>query len=169
MRLLLFRHGIAEPGTTNQPDDLRPLTPLGLSRSSLASQGLARIIDRPEAILTSPKARAAQTAAFLGDTFDIHPEFADEIALGPSKKIIRMLRDRTEDYILIVGHEPILSQLITQLCFPKASPAALELKKASCAFIEAPIRKDEPALPSSPGLLHWILPPRALRQLAGEP
>ncbi|QDU32445.1 phosphohistidine phosphatase [Poriferisphaera corsica] len=168
MRLLLFRHGIAEPGTTNQPDDLRPLTPLGLTRSALAAQGLSRFIDRPQAILTSSKTRAAQTAAFIGDTFDLAPEFCDPLTNGPTKKIIKFLQARPENDILIVGHEPYLSELISILCFPKARSNAVELKKASCALIEAPIRKNEPALPSTSGILHWILPPRALRQLAGE-
>ncbi|WP_432798902.1 SixA phosphatase family protein [Poriferisphaera sp. WC338] len=171
MHLILFRHGIAEPGTESQPDDLRPLTALGLSRTMLAAQGLARIIDRPQAILSSTKTRAVQTAAFLGDTFDIQPETHELLATGTPKKILRMLRDRAEDSILIVGHEPVLSHLIELICIPKSPSGAIELKKAGCAYVEAPIRNNEPANPDmlAGGVLRWVIPPRILRQLAGEP
>ncbi|MGH7321735.1 MAG: SixA phosphatase family protein, partial [Candidatus Rokuibacteriota bacterium] len=63
MKLLLIRHAIAVPrGTPGIPDDHRPLTPKGERRFRKAARGLARIMRRPTALLTSPLPRARRTA-----------------------------------------------------------------------------------------------------------
>ena len=63
MRLLIIRHAAAvERGTPGLGDDDRPLTPKGKSRFRAAAKGLARIVARPDVLLTSPLPRARQTA-----------------------------------------------------------------------------------------------------------
>ena len=170
MRLILFRHGIAKPISHTHHDFDRDLSPLGKTRTQLAALGLARIIDQPQAILSSPKVRAIQTASFLSNAFDIPTETFDVLADGPAKKILQSLRNRKEDTVILVGHEPLLTDIIRLLCFPKAAIGSIQLKKAACAMIEATIRNDEIANSKMPAgaMLHWIIPPRVLRQLAGN-
>jgi len=162
MLLYVFRHGIAEPGGVDTPDSDRPLSSLGIERTLEAATGLAHFADRPNVILTSPKDRARQTAGILGDLFDLMPEVTPVLADGSAVNIIHMLRHRDESSVLIVGHEPTLSEVIESLCTQKSLPGFIELKKASCALIDAPLHPDDPP---GPGVFKWLLPPRALRAL----
>ncbi len=162
MQVYVFRHGIAEPRDTDKPDAARALTSVGIERTTAAAKGLARFADRPQVILTSPKIRAKQSAAILGDILDLTPILADELADGPAIDVIHMLRRRDEQRVLIVGHEPTLSEVIENLCTHKNLPSFIELKKAACALVEAPLHPEDPP---GPGVLKWLLPPRALRAL----
>ena len=70
MQLLIVRHGIAvERGTPGIPDDDRPLTPEGEKKFKQAARGIARALDKPYAILTSPLPRAHRTAELLAEAF----------------------------------------------------------------------------------------------------
>ena len=162
MQLYVFRHGIAEPRNENLPDADRPLTPLGVERTLVSAKGLARFANRPEVILTSPKVRSRQSAGILGDVFDMTPIIADVLADASTVDVIHMLRRRDEQCVLIVGHEPTLSEVIETLCTQNNLPGFIELKKASCALVEAPLHPEDPP---GPGTLKWLLPPRALRAL----
>ncbi len=164
MQLLLFRHGIAEPPEEADSDASRALTPRGADRTLLAAHGLARVTDRPQAILTSPKTRALQTAAIAAEVFDMAPEPVDVLADGDPRRVLAMLRRRAEASVMLIGHEPWMSELIETLCMPKAPHGFLELKKAGAALVDAPIRLDEPP---GTGVLRWLIPPRVLRSLAG--
>ena len=165
MQLYVFRHGIAEPRRVDRPDTDRPLSPLGIERTLAAANGLARFADRPNVILTSPKDRARQSAGILGDLFDLAPEIVSVLADGLAGDVIHMLRQRDEDRVMIVGHEPILSEIIESLCTQKSLPGFIELKKASCALVDAPLHPEDAP---RPGVLKWLLPPRALRGLGGN-
>jgi phosphohistidine phosphatase len=162
MQLIIFRHGIAEPHHP-RGDAQRALTPRGIERTMLAARGLARLADRPQAILTSPKVRATQTAAILGDTFDLAPQIFDPLADESPAGLHAALRERPEDELLLVGHEPTLSSLIEFICFNGGCFGSVDLKKAGAAHVEATIRRDEPAMQPT---LHWLLTPRALRAMA---
>lgn len=163
MQLYVFRHGIAEPGGADMSDADRPLSPQGVDRTLEAARGLAQFAARPDVILTSPKVRARQTAGILGDVFDITPKIEDVLAQGPPIDVIHVLRARDEQRVLIVGHEPVLSEVIEKLCTQKNLPGFIDLKKAACALVEAPLHPEDPP---GPGVLKWLLPPRALRALA---
>src|ERR1051325_10595965 len=68
MKLYLVRHGIAEEAKDTKPDGQRALTPEGIEKFKQAAKGFARMLDEEETIaviLTSPLARARQTAEIL--------------------------------------------------------------------------------------------------------
>jgi len=163
MQIYVFRHGIAEPRGMDKPDADRALTQLGFDRTHLAAQGLARFADRPDVILTSPLLRARQTAEIIANLFGMTPKIAPVLADNPAVQVIHMLRDREEERVMIVGHEPTLSEVIESLCTHKSLPAFIELKKAACALIDAPLHPEDAP---GPGTLKWLLPPRALRAIA---
>ena len=75
MELYLLRHAHAgDPEAWDGPDDRRPLSDKGEKQADRLGRFLAGIGFTPDAIITSPKARAAQTAALvaaqLGDAGD---------------------------------------------------------------------------------------------------
>ena len=162
MLIYVFRHGIAEPHSGDIPDADRSLTERGVGRTQQAAKGLARFADRPEVILTSPKRRAKQTADILANVFGMTPSISPALADGPPVDVIHMLRERDEQSVMIVGHEPTLSEVIETLCTQKPLPAFIELKKAACALVDAPLHPEDPP---GPGTLLWLLPPRALRAM----
>ena len=152
MRLLVFRHGIAEDVSADGTDASRLLTPQGVERTRKAARGLTAFCDPPDVILTSPKARARQTADAAGEAFGSPIELLEELADGPPGPALSALAERPEETVMIVGHEPMLSELIGILI-----GGAVELKKGAVA------RLDVRALTRGGATLRWLLPPKVLR------
>ena len=163
MELLIFRHGPAEPRGGDRPDADRALTHDGRTKTRLAAQGLARIVDRPGVILTSPKRRARETACILGEFFDLPIETADALAQEDPQPIEKLLKTREEDAVAIVGHEPTLSRLAERLLGVPPREGELELKKAAAIVMHVPCHpRDVPG----PARLDLLMQPRVLRMLA---
>lgn len=161
MKLLIVRHAIAVPhGTPGIADNDRPLTPEGDLKFREAAKGLARILDRPEALLTSPWLRARQTAAIAAAAWG-GPEPKDEAALasGSFDAQAEMLDRYPEDAtVAIFGHEPWVSELLARLIGTRQDER-LTFKKGGAALVEVSGRLAEG------GSLVWYLPPKLLRKL----
>ena len=121
MNLYILRHGKAEPFGPSYPrDDLRPLSPMGMRRTERSTRGMAAANVVVDTIISSPLLRARQTAEIvhqgLGVAADI--EFCDALATGDLNGIVTAVRahERTKG-VMLVGHEPTLSQLISILAF----------------------------------------------------
>ena len=74
MRLLIFRHGIAEEEAADGRDESRRLTKEGIAQMKVVARGLVKVVRRPDVILTSPLVRAVQTAEPLGKVFEREPQ-----------------------------------------------------------------------------------------------
>jgi len=162
MRLLMIRHATAVPrGTPDMPDDERPLTKKGERRFRRAAEGLARLMRRPDTLLTSPLPRARRTAEIAAQAWGkVEVEEEPALAGGSYDEIATALsRFPAESTVAIVGHEPDLSALLGRLL---GTPHAerLTFKKGGAALSEVPGRLNEG------GTLLWYLPPRILRRLA---
>jgi phosphohistidine phosphatase len=162
VRLLLIRHAIAVPGgTPGVADDARPLSSRGRKRFRAAARGLARIVDRPDALFTSPLPRAAETADIAAEAFGkLEPRHESALARGGSDAILALLRRQPrESTVAIVGHEPALSQVLARL-LGSARGERFAFKKGGAALV------DVPGEGRSAGRLVWFLKPRILRYLA---
>lgn len=162
--LFIIRHAVAhERDASKWPnDDERPLTEEGIAKFRRAARGLARLVDVPEELLTSPLTRARQTAAILEEKAGF-PGAIELDALRPDKAIagvVRALQSRRAPRIGIVGHEPDLSQLIGVLVGSDGARAAVEMKKGAVAHLAFERRIKEGS-----GQLRALLPPRVLRIL----
>jgi phosphohistidine phosphatase len=163
MRLLIIRHAIAlERGTAGMPDEERPLTEEGEQKFREAAKGLARIEERPTAILTSPWRRARETAEIAARAWGkIDPRPTKALCGGTlddlQSEIDRFPKDAT---IAVVGHEPWLSELLAGLLGTHRCER-VAFKKGGVALVEVPGRL------SAGGTLAWSLPPKVLRELAG--
>ena len=158
MLLHLIRHAHAgDPESWDGPDAARPLSEKGRSQAERLGRYLADIGFRTEAILTSPKLRALQTAeivaAHLGvDVVEDH-RLAGALDLDTVAAILKDADD-TERPVL-VGHDPDFSDLLASLCATVNVP----MRKGALARIEI----DGPLEPGG-GALRWMIPPDALRQ-----
>lgn len=161
MRLLMIRHATAVPrGTPGIPDDERPLTPRGEKRFRQAARGLARIMRRPDAILTSPLPRAARTADIAARAWGrVKPRAEPALAGGSLEKMLAILAAcPPHATVAVVGHEPDLSELLAHLLGASESQRLL-FRKGGAALVEVP------GSPAHGGRLVWFLRPRILRML----
>ena len=131
MNLYILRHGKAEPlGPAYPRDDERPLSPGGWRRTERSTKGMAAANVAVGAIISSPLLRARQTAEIvhlgLGVAADI--EYSDALGTGDLMGILSAVRSHERSKgVMLVGHEPTLSQLISILAFG-APGGALDLK-----------------------------------------
>jgi phosphohistidine phosphatase len=143
MQLLFLRHGPAEPKSEWSGDDEdRPLTAEGRHvihevACSLQQQGL-----RPGVILTSPLARARQTADIVADCLAAPEMVRADKRLAPGfgmKHLEKLLRDHDDtEIVMFVGHDPDISELVREL----TGARRLAVRKGGLAQIELPDRKD---------------------------
>jgi phosphohistidine phosphatase len=161
MELIIIRHAIAVPhGTPGIPDEDRPLTPEGEQKFREAAKGLAALVDRPDALLTSPWLRARQTAAIAAAAWGrIEPIETAALASGSFDEQAEVLdRYPREATVAVVGHEPWVSGLLARLLGTRHDER-LEFKKGGVALVEVPGRL------AGGGRLVWYLPPKVLRKL----
>ncbi|HEV3166290.1 MAG TPA: phosphohistidine phosphatase SixA [Isosphaeraceae bacterium] len=160
--LYLLRHGIAvPPGTAGYEDDERPLTAKGERRTRQIAQGLRRLNLQLDRVITSPLPRAQRTAEIVAETLDITYllETADALRAGQSASSIReWLNGRTEPRLMIVGHDPAFSDLVSLLLTDKPGPPICQLRKGGLAAFRAQA--------NGRFQLDWLARPRLIRRLS---
>jgi phosphohistidine phosphatase SixA len=156
VQLLLLRHAHAgDPTKWSGNDDLRPLSDKGRRQAERLGRLLAETGFRPDAILSSPKLRALETAEPVAAALGL--KVARENALaGP------MDLDTLEDLLaaagnpsrpLLVGHDPDFSDLAATL----AGLSELPLRKGALVRIDT-----ARPLEAGAGSLRWLVPPDLL-------
>ncbi len=164
MHVYLIRHGIAvdREDPNCPPDTERPLTPKGMKRTHAAALGLRALDVKPNAVLTSPWLRAAQTAEIFCETIGYPAKkiIRTDTLKGTSSpsEILRELQSMRARVVLCFGHEPHLHLVIGHVLHTNAE--ITELKKAGIALLEL-----EHIAPPQ-GRLLALYPPSTLRLLA---
>ena len=159
MQLFVIRHAIAEDRQPDQDDATRELTADGAAKMKQVARGLRQLDVELARVLTSPWARALQTAKLLAPVSDEPPIATDLLCQSPRAELLAMIAEKNES-TAVVGHQPWLGELVAWLAFGDARHgAALELKKGSVALLEGSV------VPGGMKLL-GILQPRVLRRLA---
>jgi phosphohistidine phosphatase len=154
MELYLLRHAHAGDPAAWQGDDTdRPLSDQGIRQARRTGRLLAAISWQPNAIVTSPKVRAAQTAAIVAEALHADVAVDDRLAGAFDLDALRaILGERSGRRVMLVGHDPDFSDLVSELV-----GAAIALKKGALARIDL----DGPVEPGG-GVLRWLIPPGAL-------
>ena len=134
MNLYLMRHAIAADADENTQDNQRALTEKGRKKLGKIARNLEKLELSFDLILTSPYLRARQTADMVADVLDIQPGLVQEsenlTPLGFGDKLVEEIKTREPvENLLIVGHEPFLSQLFGMLLAGDAS-LNIDMKKA---------------------------------------
>ena len=164
MRLLFVRHAIAIAASGGMRDEDRPLTPEGEQRFTQTARMVARVAQKPAAILTSPHVRAQQTAAIAAQAWgDLRPIVIPALAEGDWPGICRALADYKGDAtVALVGHESWISMLTARLLGSR-NHRAFDYRKGGVALIEV---ED---LLACKGTLLWFIPPRVFRRMDAIP
>jgi phosphohistidine phosphatase len=167
MELLIVRHGIAiEPDAAGFTESERPLTKDGEERFRGSARGLAELLPRPDAILTSPLVRARQTAEIAAQAWGKKKPVVDaRLTAGatPAQMLSCLADYRESELVAFFGHEPGCSRLLAHLLGSEHGER-FSFKKGGAALIDL---GDAPGDAGRlVGQLVWFLPPRILRQAA---
>jgi phosphohistidine phosphatase len=157
VELYLLRHADAgDPAAWRGPDADRPLSSKGEKQSERLGSFLLGIGFHPDAIISSPKLRAMQTAERVGDRLGLtvgdDRRLAGGFGLDEVEAILRDAGDPAR--VVLVGHDPDFSELLATLCdAPNAT-----MKKGALARIDA-----ARPLAQGGGQLRWLVPPDLLK------
>ncbi len=158
MKLYLLRHGTASDVAPSDAE--RELTREGEEEAQIAGSALAELGVKPSHILSSPLARARQTAEIAARALETQGEveLVDELTNGtPTQTLLRTLKPYSSEHeILLVGHMPSLSEHLAALIGAK-SGRGLPFGKGSVACVEL----DE--VRTGRGQLRWLLRQKQLR------
>jgi phosphohistidine phosphatase len=159
MEIWLLRHASAEDRADSGKDADRTLTEDGHKRAREVARGLAELEPGIELVLTSPYARARQTAEPVARALRLADQLRETQGLEPSsdpEEILEEVRAEKVEAILLVGHEPHLGALLGRLV-------------AGRPGLEIPMRKAAVARLSWPGsgaaTLRALLPSKVLARL----
>jgi len=159
--IILVRHGAAEEAGEQGSDADRELTDEGHARMKLAARGIAAMVSRPSAIITSPLVRCQQTARWVSRAWRGRPEpdTADLLAPdGDPGQLETFVRGLPGKRTILIGHEPNLSILAERLIGIRERGAVRLGKGGACAIL----------LQGGSAKLEWLMTPRALRSLGSR-
>jgi len=127
--IIFLRHGQAEDDDGGG-DAARPLTSKGLAQGERAGMAIEKLGLAPDLCLTSPKARARDTARAACEALGLEPVIeerlgtggfrADELAAGTGM-------------VLLVGHEPTFSGEVGRL-----TGGSVRIRKGGIAVVKGP-------------------------------
>jgi phosphohistidine phosphatase len=163
--LYIMRHGlaVARGSVVFAEDAQRPLQPEGKEKMREIAEGLMRVGLELDWVVSSPLVRAVETARIIAESSasSAAVDVCDALRPGGSpEEVIAFLAKRpSRTRVLVVGHEPDLSELVARL-IGAGSDANLGFKKGGCCLISF-----EEFPPRNPGQLTWWLTPRLLRKL----
>lgn len=137
MNLYLIRHSIAENITMDKKDFDRELTEEGKFVIKKTSEAWKNYIGNVDVVLTSPLKRAIQTAEIISINLQHKQNLIKDNNLGTGSRtadLIDLLNSLEYKNVVVVGHQPDLSQHLNNFCgtgsfnlaFPPASLAKIE-------------------------------------------
>ncbi len=161
MVLYFLRHASAGlPFDSPKKDEKRGLDKEGIEQCGLIGRFLAAADVQVESIVSSPLKRAAQTAFLVGNEMGFEGKIQMEPALRPAGTFadfrLVLEKHRKQEAILVVGHNPNLSEFVGKMISVSGCEAAVDLKKGTLARVE--LRRNS-------GELLWCVTPRILRVL----
>jgi phosphohistidine phosphatase len=161
MVIYFLRHASAGEHLANpKKDEKRPLDNDGIEQCGYVGRALTAMAAQVDVIISSPLKRCTQTASLVGNEMGYEGKLQVEPALRPEAPFadFRKLLEKygSQESIMVVGHNPNLSQFLGTVISDSGSEAAVDLKKGAVARVE--MRRNL-------GTLQWCITPKVLRTL----
>jgi phosphohistidine phosphatase len=156
VELCVLRHAHAGDSTTwEEADELRPLSEKGRRQAERLGRLLAAAGFVPDAVLTSPLARARQTAEIVADLLGVGVRLEPRLGVMVDLPVLERILDDAGSprRPLIVGHDPDFSELVSELV-----GAPIPMRKGTLVRIDV----ERPLEPGA-GELRWLVPPDLVR------
>lgn len=162
MVIFFLRHASAGKKRSNpKQDEKRPLDKDGIEQCSEVGRALAALDIQVDAIISSPLKRATQTAALVANELGYEGNFKLDAALRPEATFDNfraLLRKNSKlDCVMVVGHNPNLSEFCSLLLSKGIESGAMDFKKGAVARVEHD-GKDGAEL-------MWCITPRVVRAI----
>jgi len=146
MKLYVVRHAAAIERTAKVPEEQRYLTPKGRDFMRKTARTMLTKGMEPSLILTSPLVRAVQSADILAEalSYIVPVIVTDELSPGFDVGTLqRLLAEFPQaDELMIVGHEPDLSAVVSSLLSLKGG---FDFKKGSAFKLTLDAKLTKPA------------------------
>jgi len=161
MIVYFLRHASAGQHLVNpKKDEKRALDKEGIEQCGYIGRALAALDVQVEVIVSSPLKRCTQTASLVGNELGHEGRLQTDAGLRPEAGLADF-RKILEKYsrmeaVMVVGHNPNLSQFLGAVISDSGCEAAVELKKGAVAKVE---------MRRSSGMMQWCLTPKVLRAL----
>ncbi|MEY4530219.1 MAG: hypothetical protein RLZZ156_940 [Deinococcota bacterium] len=175
MHLYLLRHAQAEDLELGNVDANRKLSLKGHDQAKSLRRSLQALEIHFDTVISSPWRRARQTASAL-ESISENLEVSDLLAAPPSQALLHFIAEKSQinQCLLLIGHQPWISQLTSQLLTNNSSfEMAFEYKKCSLYALEynASLSNEYNAslsngYNSEHTYLRFVLPPGVLRRLS---
>lgn len=161
MIIYFLRHANAGQHLSNaKKDEKRALDKTGIEQCGYVGRALYALDIQVDAVISSPLKRAAQTASLVSNEMGYEGKLVLDDALRPTTQFTdfrRLLQKHAkQESIMVVGHNPNLSEFLGRCIAENGSEAEIELKKGAIAKVE---------LMRNAGTLQWALTPKILRTL----
>jgi phosphohistidine phosphatase len=162
MIIYFLRHASAGEKRANpRQDEKRPLDKQGIEQCRSVGAALAVLDVQIDLMVSSPLKRATQTAALVANEIGYEGELKLDLALRPDasyESFRELLRKYGKyDAIMIVGHNPTLTDFCSLLLTNGIDNRVVELKKAGVAKLEYNGKTN--------AVLHWSVTPKLMRTL----
>jgi phosphohistidine phosphatase len=159
MIIYFLRHANAGQQLSNpRKDEKRALDKEGIEQCGIVGRALTALDVQVDVIVSSPLKRAAQTASLVGNELSYEGKLQLEDGLRPGASYVdfrRMLEKYAkQEAILVVGHNPNLSEFLGRAVSEPGNEAGVELKKGAVAKVD---------LGRNSGILQWCITPKLLR------
>jgi phosphohistidine phosphatase len=161
MMLYFLRHASAGQSLVSpKKDEKRALDQEGIEQCGYVGRALTALEVQVDVIVSSPLKRATQTASLVGNELGHEGKLQIDAGLRPGAGLadFRKLLEKysRQEAIMVVGHNPNLSQFLGAVISDSGCEASLELKKGAVAKVE---------MRRSSGTLLWCLTPKMVRAL----
>ena len=159
MVVYFLRHASAGERMSNpKKDEKRALDKNGMEQCGDIGRALTALDVHVDVIISSRLKRAAQTASLVGNELGYEGKLQLEDALKPSATYAdfrKMLEKYSKvDSIMVVGHNPNLSEFLGRCTSEPGGEANIDLKKGAVARVE---------LSRTSGVLQWMFTPKIVR------
>jgi len=161
MIIYFLRHANAgEKRADPVKDEKRPLDKDGVLQCRYIGALLAALDVQVDQIVSSPLKRATQTASLVGNDigFDAKLQISDSLRPSATFEDFRELVQACAKYeaIMVVGHNPNLTEFVSQIVTNGGSRKSIELKKGGIARVDYSPKRS---------VLNWMVTPRLARAL----
>ncbi len=160
MNIYLIRHSDAENSSPSSKDGERKLTKGGIEKIQKAAEGWKQIIPAFDFIVSSPLARALQTAESVAEVYKIPKSkiLVDRRLKSGSNidDVIEIANSLEGEEIAFVGHQPEFSEHVSELV--SQTYAYIDFKKAAVAKINFYNKAKK-----GKGLLEFLIPPQIFK------
>lgn len=159
MIVYFLRHGNAGQTRLNPvQDDKRPLDKEGIEQCRFVGRLLNTLDAHVDLILSSPLKRATQTASMVGNEIAYEQRIETTPALHPNADYERfrqlLTHVRKLEAVMVVGHNPNMSQFLSLLVTGGLSEDAIDMRKGSVARVEMGGKRS---------VLDWLVTPRVIK------